>query len=119
MGNWISSVLKSVMSGYLLLILFFIANQASSGYFYNWGEALVVYGTATIMYLLVAVIGWTFIGIPTHVVLCEFFSPKKRYYFYVCALLAAVLIISFGFDAVFIALFCFLNAGFFVYFIDE
>tara|TARA_R110001599_G_C11966686_1_gene633465 strand:+ start:57 stop:431 length:375 start_codon:yes stop_codon:yes gene_type:complete len=90
-GDWQKALLKSILIGYIVVMLWIFISQFIDGYFYRGNEADFIFLTTSVVYFGTSFIGWAVIGIPFHFLLCKWFCPLYRYYLYICTLLSLLI----------------------------
>jgi hypothetical protein len=117
-GNWKNSIVKSVSLGFFALVLYGLGMQVVQGEFFQAHENMLLLAITFVVYFGLSASGWVLVGIPTHFVLCRWFSPRYQYYALACLIVSLVLVILRGFasSAVFIIV-IFLQAGLFRYYV--
>jgi len=117
-GNWKNSIVKSVSLGFLALVLYGLGMQVLQGEFFHAHENILLIFISIAVYFGLSVSGWVLVGIPTHLALCRWFSPRYQYYALVCLIVSILLVLFRGFasSAIFIVA-IFLQAGLFRFYV--
>lgn len=97
-GSWGRAIFRSVLLGFVLLVAYVTVAQIAGGGFYSAHENLLLLLMVGFVYFGLSILGWLLFGIPTHFVLCKWFSPRYVYYFSVCLIMSVFLVLFKGFS---------------------
>ncbi|WP_460052823.1 hypothetical protein [Sessilibacter sp. MAH2] len=117
-GNWEKAILRSVVSGYILLGIWLFSSQIIDGYIFNAAEQFLVIGIGSVTYWGLSICGWVIIGIPVHFSLCKWANPEWRFYLYICSIVILLIWAIYGlFSALFFGAAILFQAGVFRYYV--